>query len=195
VLWAGGTILSHPFWQCVIVCLCRASDIDRAPKFYKALAALNAKGFIGDLDDGPGQIPLEDSVVKEAILKLLPRQHFDIIITHSPAGEYTSHIRHNEVGRAVINLWIQNIIPAEELWTFAYEDGGKKYLPRAIKTSSSYRRLARRIKVKKHKIIIEIYGFRKDSFEARTTPGAESFRQFTDPQKAGEWLDNIEKKI
>jgi LmbE family N-acetylglucosaminyl deacetylase len=34
-LWAGGTILSHPSWQWFIVCLCRGSDKDRAPKFLK----------------------------------------------------------------------------------------------------------------------------------------------------------------
>ncbi len=32
-LWAGGTILSHPAWECFIICLCRGSDADRAPRF------------------------------------------------------------------------------------------------------------------------------------------------------------------
>lgn len=39
-LLAGGTVLSHPAWQCFIVCLCREGDTERAPKFYKALNVL-----------------------------------------------------------------------------------------------------------------------------------------------------------
>ena len=51
-LWAGGTILSHPTWKFFVVCLCRESDEDRAPKFYKALKVLKSEGVMGDLDDG-----------------------------------------------------------------------------------------------------------------------------------------------
>jgi LmbE family N-acetylglucosaminyl deacetylase len=36
-LWADGTILEHPEWQCYIVSLCRKGDPDRAPKFVKTL--------------------------------------------------------------------------------------------------------------------------------------------------------------
>ena len=52
-LWAGGTILSHPGWECYIVCLCRGNDADRAPKFKEALKELRSEGIMGDLDDGP----------------------------------------------------------------------------------------------------------------------------------------------
>ena len=45
-LWAGGTILSHPNHNWYIVCLCRASDSERATRFYETLKILNAKiGF------------------------------------------------------------------------------------------------------------------------------------------------------
>jgi hypothetical protein len=67
-LWAGGTILNHPNWNCFILSLCRASDKNRAPKFYNALKILEAEGYIADLDDGPEQKPLDSCIVTSAIL-------------------------------------------------------------------------------------------------------------------------------
>ncbi|MDO9615049.1 MAG: PIG-L family deacetylase, partial [Bacteroidota bacterium] len=89
ILWAGGTILSHPAWKCFIVCLCRGNDTHRAPKFVQSLKALNAEGIMGDLDDGPEQLPLDEDEVAGLILNLLPPMHLDLVITHHPHGEYT----------------------------------------------------------------------------------------------------------
>ena len=86
-LWAGGTILSQPSWRCFIVTLCRASDADRAPKFFRALKEFGAEGKMGDLDDGPDQVPLAEDQLQEALLQLLPQNYFDLILTHSPVGE------------------------------------------------------------------------------------------------------------
>src|SRR5512145_2035091 len=85
-LWAGGTILSHPSWRCFIICLCRESDKDRAPKFHKALEALKSEGIMGDLDDGPEQNPLDEKLLEHEILQLLPPAHFDLAISHNPTG-------------------------------------------------------------------------------------------------------------
>jgi LmbE family N-acetylglucosaminyl deacetylase len=189
-LWAGGTILSHPSWQWFIVCLCRRSDKERAPKFFKTLQILGAEGIMGDLDDGPEQMPLNEIELQHAILQLLPSTHFDLIISHNPNGEYTRHIRHEETGKAVIKLWHAAKISANELWTFAYEDGDKEYYPRPIENATFYRVLTKRIWLKKYSIITETYGFEKNSFEAETTPRAESFWQFTNPYDAQKWLNN-----
>ena len=188
-LWAGGTILKNPLWKWFIITLCRASDTDRAPKFFKVLKFLGAKGDMGDLDDGPDQNPLSDKEVQKGILQLLPTTHFDLIITHDPAGEYTRHLRHEETSKAVIKLWCENKISADEIWTFAYEDGEKKYLPKPIKNAYFYYKLPSEIWRKKYQIITEIYGFNKNSFEAQTTPHAEAFWNFTDPEKAWQWLN------
>src|SRR5580698_6235430 len=104
-LWAGGTILDNPSWDCFIACLCRKDDPDRAPKFARVLEILGAKGKMGNLDDGAEQTPLAENAVEGAILQLLPATRFDLIITHSINGEYTRHRRHEEIGRAVIKLW------------------------------------------------------------------------------------------
>ena len=188
-LWAGGTILSHPLWKCFIVCLCRASDKDRAPRFYKAIKILKSEGVMGNLDDGPEQKPLDEKEVERAILDLLPPKHFDLIISHNPSGEYTRHIRHEEVSKAVIKLWHTGKISTNELWTFAYEDGGKKYYPRPVENDTIYRTLTKRIWLRKYSIITDTYGFEKSSFEAETTPRAEAFWQFTDPYDAKKWLN------
>jgi LmbE family N-acetylglucosaminyl deacetylase len=189
-LWAGGTILSNPQWKCFIVCLCRGSDTERSSKFYKALNILKSEGVMGDLDDGPDQNPLDEKEVELAILDLLPPDHYDLIISHNPSGEYTRHIRHEEVSKAVIKNWYTGKISANELWTFAYEDGNKEYLPRPIENASVYRTLTRRIWLRKYSIITETYGFNKNSFEAETTPRAESFWQFANSFEAKLWLNN-----
>ena len=194
-LWAGGTILSHPLWKCFIVCLCRGSDINRAPKFYKALQVLNSEGIIGDLDDGPEQTALDEGETKRVILELLPPKHFDFIITHNPTGEYTRHVRHEEVSKSVIKLWITSKISATELWTFAYEDGNKEYYPKPVESANVYRKLTNEIWLKKYSIITEIYGFESTSWEAGITPRAEAFWQFRNKKEAQQWLTQLEKLI
>jgi LmbE family N-acetylglucosaminyl deacetylase len=189
-LWAGGTILCHPSWKCFIVCLCRKSDTERAAKFYKALQDLKSEGIMGDLDDGPEQKPLDEKEVERAIMQILPPTHFDLIISHNPSGEYTRHIRHEEVSKAVITLWHSGKISTNELWTFAYEDGNKKYYPRSIEKAAMNRNLTKRIWLRKYNIITSTYGFEKNSWEAESTPREESFWQFFNPNEAIKWLKN-----
>jgi len=189
-LWAGGTILSNPSWKCFIVCLCRKSDAERATKFYKALQFLKSEGIMGDLDDEPDQKPLDKKEVERAIMHLLPKTHFDLVVSHNPSGEYTRHIRHEEVSKAVIILWHAGKISTDELWTFAYEDGGKEFYPKPIENATICHILAKRIWLKKYSIITSTYGFEKNSWEAETTPRAESFWQFTNSYDAKNWLNH-----
>jgi len=193
-LWAGGTILSHPSWKWFVVCLCRGSDEDRSPRFSNALKILKSEGIIGDLDDGPEQKPLKEYEVKQAILKLLPANHFDLIISHNPNGEYTRHLRHEEVGKAIIKLWYTGEISTSELWAFAYTDHNKKHYPEADENASRSRLLTKRIWLRKYRIITETYGFEKGGFEAETTPKTESFWQFFDPSVAKKWLKKLENE-
>lgn len=194
-LWAGETILSHPSWDWFIITLCRASDKDRAPRFFQALKELGSRGKMSDLDDSPELAPLDENEIQEMILQLLPMQHFDIIISHNPAGEYTRHIRHEEIGEAVIKLWLAGRISAHELWAFAYEDGGKQYLPKPVKTANIYHLLPEKTWQKKYKIITETYGFKENSFEAETTTRAESFWQMMNPSDARQVLTYGEKLL
>ncbi len=177
-LWAGGTILLNPDIHWTIMTLCRKSDPDRAPKFFKAIEQYGATGFMADLDDGPEQSPLKQTLIQQAVLETLPTSGFDIIITHDRAGEYTRHLRHEEVSRAVMALWMNRELHAAQLWTFAYEDGDKKYLPRAIEGADIIHKLPEEIFESKKRIITDIYGFASDSFEAKTTAAKEAFWRF-----------------
>jgi LmbE family N-acetylglucosaminyl deacetylase len=188
-LWAGGTILSNPYWKWFIVCLCRKSDDERSYRFYEALKILKSDGNMGDLNDGPDQKPLEEKEVEEAILDLLPPKHFDLIITHNPTGEYTKHIRHEEISKAVILLWNSGKILTNELWTFAYEDGKKQYYPKYIENASIIQILTNRIWLNKYNLITETFGFEKKSWEAETTPKEEAFWRFTNSLEAVKWLN------
>jgi LmbE family N-acetylglucosaminyl deacetylase len=174
-LWAGGTILMHPESKWTIVTLCRASDRDRAPKFSKALERLNAVGQMGDLDDGPEQLPLPARDVQNTIMSLLPSDRFDLVITHGLWGEYTRHLRHEEAAKAVMALRERGRLSAKELRMFAYQDAGGKHLPRPNRDADVMVNLPEEIWQAKYDIIRKIYGFDPESFEARTTPKQEAF--------------------
>jgi LmbE family N-acetylglucosaminyl deacetylase len=193
-LWAGGTMLYHQNWNWVVVSLCRAGDADRAPKFFKVLNAYKAKGVIGDMNDGPEQAPLDPGAVEQQILDLLPAQHYDLIVTHHPHGEYTRHLRHEETSLAVINLWKKGKIDADELWVFAYEDGMRAYYPEAIPEATIYHVLDKEIWQHKYALMTETYGFKTDSWEAATTPTAESFWCFSHPDEAMQWLNSLSRE-
>lgn len=189
-LWAGGLILSQPSWHWFVVTLCRSSDTDRAPRFYDAMNRLGATGAMADLDDSPEQIPLPDTEIQATILELLAQRPFDLILTHNPAGEYTRHRRHEEIGKAIITLWQLGRISTDELWVFAYEDGSKKYLPRPIEKAHMYYMIPQKLWQKKYGIVTSTYGFEPNSFEAQTTPRAEAFWIFSKSWEAKRWLDN-----
>jgi LmbE family N-acetylglucosaminyl deacetylase len=190
-LWAGGILLEHTEWQCFIICLCRKHDADRAPKFHKALNVFLATGAMGDLDDGPEQLPLDQEDIESAILDLLPKRYYDLIITHNPLGEYTRHLRHEEIGSAVLSLWKEGRLSSNELLVFAYEDGNKKYFPKAMKVADIYMELPAELWNLKYNIITDIYGFDRDSWEAKVTPKAEAFWRFT---KKRETMNGMEKE-
>lgn len=189
-LWVGGTLLAHPEWESFILCLCRKYDADRAPKFEKAVGIFKAKGIMTDLDDGPTQIPQDLNHISALIMGAIANQKFDLIITHNPLGEYTRHLRHEEIGRAVLNLWLTDQLPSKELSIFAYEDGNRMYFPKAIPQADNYTQLPAKIWQLKYHIITEIYGFNTDSWEAKSTPKAEAFWTFQEKKDAIQWLKN-----
>lgn len=189
ILWAGGTLLSHPEWQCFIACICRGKDTDRAPRFATVLKILGATGNMADMDDGPEQSPLPIAAVAAQILQLLPDGHFDLVITHNITGEYTRHRRHEEVCEAVVSLWQAEQLTTPELWMFAYEDGSRAYFPRPRKDADKYLQLPEMIFQQKKSLLTHTYGFSNDSWEAQTTPPIEAFRTFSSAAAAVLWLN------
>jgi hypothetical protein len=96
-------------------------------------------------------------------------------MTHGLWGEYTSHRRHEEVSKAVMALRESGRLTVREVWMFAYEDGGRKHLPKAVADADVYFHLPQETWEEKYRIIREVYGFGAESFEAKTTPKEEAF--------------------
>ncbi len=184
ILWCGGYILAHPEFLWRVVTLCRASDADRAPKFRRVLQQLAAEGEMADLDDGPNQASLPIEQVQQTIVRLMPAVSYSLILTHGPKGEYTRHLRHQECCRAVVELWQSGKIDTERLWMFAYEDGGKAYLPRVRYDADRRDLLTDDLWREKRRLITDIYGYGADSWEAQTTPREEGFWCFDSAQAA-----------
>jgi LmbE family N-acetylglucosaminyl deacetylase len=183
-LWCGGYILTHPEFRWRIVALCRATDPDRAPKFRKVLHRLGAEGKMADLDDGPDQKPLSAERVRETIAQLLSSTRYDLILTHGPRGEYTRHRRHEECCHAVVALWQSGGVDIGRLWMFAYEDGDRAYLPRVREDADRREVLADIVWLEKRRLIMDVYGYGIDSWEARTAPREEGFWCFDSVQAA-----------
>jgi LmbE family N-acetylglucosaminyl deacetylase len=174
-LWAGGLMLLHSATRWTVITLCRKSDADRSAKFNRVMQYLGARGIMGDLDDGPEQKPLAEKEIRKTILTLLPMDKFDLVLTHSRWGEYTRHIRHEEVSKAVLALYNTKELPAKQVWMFAYEDGSGKYTPKPSRDADVMVWLPEKIWQEKFKIITEIYGFAADSFEAKCCLKQEAF--------------------
>jgi hypothetical protein len=141
---------------------------------------------MADLDDGPDQAPLALEQVKETAARLLSGASYSLILTHGPTGEYTRHRRHEECCRGVVELWQSGNLQAERLWLFAYEDGGRKYLPRAGDEADRRDQLIETIWLEKYRLITAVYGYAVDSWEARTTPREEGFWCFDSVEAAAE---------
>jgi len=194
-LWCGGYILTHPefFWR--IVTLCRATDLDRAPKFRQLLQRFGAEGKMADLNDGPDQAPLPADLLKQTVARLLAATSFDLILTHGPRGEYTQHRRHSECCEAVVELWQSCRINTNRLWLFAYEDGGRAYLPRVRVDADQRNSLTNDIWLEKHRLITDLYGFGPDSWEARTTPREEGFYCFNSAEAAVKRIAVLDRQL
>ena len=186
-LWAGGMLLDHPEWDPFVAALCRRSDPDRAPRFFRALERLHAAGAMGDLDDGPDQAPLRAERVQDAVLSLLPQRDYDLLMTHAPWGEYERHLRHEETSRAVIALLAEGKLRTRTLWLFAYEDGGRAYAPRAAAGAPVRFPLPNPVWEEKYGIVREVYGFGEGSWEALATPREEAFWSPSSPEQAMMW--------
>ena len=183
-LWCGGYILTHPEFLWRVVTLCRAEDSDRAPKFRQVLQQMGAEGEMADLDDGPDQAPLPIEQVEATIAGLLAGTSYNLILTHGPKGEYTRHLRHEECCRSVVELWRSGGIDTERLWLFAYEDGGRAYLPRVREDADRRDVLTEDVWLEKRRLITDVYGYGADSWEAQTTPREEGFWCFDSARAA-----------
>jgi len=176
-IWMGGTILSFPATKWTILSLCRGDDSDRAPKFKKITKHYGAFGIISDLEDD-GKLNIKESLleIRKRILKLLPQKNFDYIFTHAYNGEY-GHPRHKGAHQVFKKLVGEKKISAKEIFCFSYELLDRTGLAVPRKKSQYTFKLNPKIFSEKRKIINELYGFKKDSFEYRSSLSYETFNR------------------
>jgi len=188
-IWMGGTILKNKDWDWTIFSLCRKNDTDRAPKFKKVCKYYNAKAIISDLDDDKLE-PLDISEVINKIKKL-PIKDYDFIFTHGKNGEY-NHIRHKEIHQAVKEMVQDNELNCNKLFFFSYQQPRDKHIPMSTKPGR-YREVDKEIPKPvepanltteldkaelecKRKVIKDVYGFNKSSFEFASCNKKETFK-------------------
>jgi hypothetical protein len=125
---------------------------------------------------------------------LLNGTAYDLVLTHGPQGEYTRNQRHEECCRAVVSLWRSGRMETKRLWMFAYEDGGRAYLPRVRHDADRRGRLAGGVWREKRHLITDIYGFAPGSWEVKTAPKEEGFWCFDSAQAAAERIAPWERQ-
>lgn len=175
-IWCGGTLLKNHNWEKTIFSFTRKSDINRYPKFIKAVEMLKAKAIIDDLDDGIEQKPLNYEDYEKSIKRNIKEREFDIIITHSIFGEYTRHLRHEEVSLALLLMIYNNVLLTNEVWFFNFSDKNKITNPIAKEDSDLLIDLDEETFSMKKNILTKIYGFSEVSWEAKILPKIEGFK-------------------
>lgn len=175
-IWMGGAILANPQVKWTCLSLCRADDKDRAPKFRRVCEFLGAKSFISDLDDEE-RLSLRESLpeIHWRLSRFLTTTRFDFVFTHGYNGEY-GHPRHKGAHRVVKEMVRCREIKAKNFFTFSYEFDERRNVCRP-READVFLKLSPSLLAKKRKIISEIYGFRKLTFEFKTLSNRECFRR------------------
>ena len=99
---------------------------------------------------------------------------FDFVFTHGYNGEY-GHPRHRGVSRVVKDLARSGKIKTKQLLTFSYEFDEKKNICQP-KEADVFLKLSPAAIKEKRKIVNELYGFKKSTFEYKTLSDAEFFK-------------------
>ena len=171
-IWMGGTLLNNIHkWNLTIISLCRKYDKDRAPKFKKACKILRAKCFISDLEDEQLNDISTEGIIKR--LKRYAHKDYDYIFTHGKNGEY-GHKRHIDVHKAVREMLKNRMLLAKKVFFFSYVKKGKFSYPN--KSSDRFINLNALYFKEKKKLIQDVYGFKKNSFEDVCCRNKESFK-------------------
>lgn len=172
-IWMGGLILNKKDWDWTIFSLCRSDDLDRAPKFSKVCEIYGANHIISNIEDEKVK-PLKISYIENKILENLKNTEYDFIFTHGENGEY-GHLRHIETHKAVKNLVKSKKLKCREIYFFSYSKKGK--VPKARKSGDLMFKLSKKEFHSKKEIIINLYGFSQNSFEARSCGFLETFKK------------------
>jgi len=171
-IWMGGFLLNnYKKWDITIISLCRKNDKDRAFKFKKVCKILNAKCYMSDLEDEKLNDIYKEEVIKR--IKKYSKKNYDYIFTHGKNGEY-AHKRHIDINKAVTYMLNKKMILCKIFFLFSYIRNGKFCYPN--KNSDKFINLNKNCLKKKKKLIKDIYGFNKNSFEYICSRNKEAFK-------------------
>jgi len=174
-IWMGGNLIRNKDnWDTTVICLCRASDKDRAPKFKKACEILGVKGFIFDLDDTVME-PIKISEITKLIINVA-KEDYDYVFTHGENGEY-GHIRHMEIHKAIQQAVKNGLIKTKKVFFFSYLKKENDFQGYCICNSSANNFIklnSDEISLKKD-LITRIYGYQKNGFEEKSSGETEGF--------------------
>lgn len=175
----GAVILRHPKIHWTIFSLCRKGDPDRYPKFLKACQLYKATPIISDLED-EDILTVKDLIpeIKERVIKVLKVKKFDYLFTHGRNGEY-GHFRHLGVHQAVKQMLKQKKLVASQVFYFCYKGenlGDNSHAFDDFDQAQYILKLTPQELRTKRKIIRELYGFSKKSFEYLSCLNKETFR-------------------
>ena len=178
IIWMGGLILKNPDWEWTVISLCRKSDRDRNPKFFRVCKILKIHGIMADLDDKLLK-PLDKKILTETILKNVNKS-YDYVVTHGKNGEY-GHIRHKEIFEVVRKIIADKDIICKKFINFDYATGKNITYPDLLPPlprddADLVITLTHKELDLKKKIIREIYGYPDEKgFELISCNSRESF--------------------
>ena len=176
-IWMGGKILREKNVKWTVLSLCRKDDADRAPKFFRACSALNARGFMSDLDDDRPEEKLAGlGEVQKRIEPIVMDKEFDAVYTHGANGEY-GHNRHIETHKKVLEMVDESAIKCRELYTFDYVKKENPFHAEPNPKAKIKFVLTEKENEEKKRLVRDVYGFLENSFECISCCPVEGFRK------------------
>lgn len=171
-IWMGGTLLMHKDdWDVTIISLCRRDDSDRAPKFRKVCEEYGAKCFISDLEDEDLDAIEVDEIV-ERVKGFVDGKRFDFVFTHGRNGEY-GHLRHVDCHKAICKMIEKGGLSCKKLFFFDYKMSREICV--ANKSADKLIKLSDLVLLIKKRMVNDVYGFKKNSFEFKCSRELEAF--------------------
>ncbi|OGF24938.1 hypothetical protein A2303_06525 [Candidatus Falkowbacteria bacterium RIFOXYB2_FULL_47_14] len=173
-IWMGGALLRFSKIKWTILSLCRASDSDRRPKFFRVCERYGAKGIIADLDD-EDKLSFKNTlpVIKKIIKEEVGRARFDYLFTHNANGEY-GHPRHKGAYQAIKEMIKDGELSADKVFFFAYDPVGKHKVKVGKNADTNLKLTSDEFKEKK-RIVAEMYGYPHDGIDVGYCTDVEGF--------------------
>lgn len=179
IIFMGGTIMKNPQIDWTVFSLCRASDKDRAPKFWRVCKKNNVKGIIADLEDKDKMSVVKSvPIIAKLISDKLKNKKFDYIFTHGANGEY-EHKRHIGVHLAVKKLIDNKILKPEAVFYFNYKKINRHVgAPFTVKAGTNcLLKLSPAELKRKKEIVAYMYGYDINGIDVSYCTNPEAFKK------------------